>query len=163
MLTLTPQVTDELADSFSKLGTAKAPTPVSDSKMVVVNPDQKVDTPMEIMQTTEASQGTEAYPKTLSVPGGAALNYHEINMLPEVVGNLQLDTRGVKDLLCKEDMHKYEGDEKFNPKSFRSGSSVGHINLLDVTHEVLFAQIGILRELMFDMIPLSRYNHLVRN
>ncbi len=60
-------------------------------------------------------------------------------------------------------MHKYEGNEKFNPKSFKSGSSVGYINLSEVKHEVLFAQIGMLREPMFDVIPLSRNNHLVGN
>ncbi len=84
-------------------------------------------------------------------------------MLPEVVSNLQLDSRSVKDLLQKEDMQKYEGDEKFNPKSFKSGSSVGYINLSKVTPEVLFAQIGMLKELMFHVIPLSMYNHLVGN
>ncbi len=52
-----------------------------------------------------------------------------------------IDTRGVKDLLHKEDMHKYKGDEKFNPKSFKSGSSVWYINHSEVTNEVLFAQI----------------------
>ncbi len=84
-------------------------------------------------------------------------------MLPDVLDDLQLDTRGVKDLLHKEYMHKYEGDEKFNPKSFKSGSSVGYINHSEVTNGVLFAQIRMLRELMFDVIPLSRYNHLVGN
>ncbi len=60
-------------------------------------------------------------------------------------------------------MHKYEGDEKVNPKNFKSGSSVGYIDQSKVTDEVLFAQILMLRELMFDVIPLSRYNHLVGN
>ncbi len=60
-------------------------------------------------------------------------------------------------------MHKYEGDEKFNPKSFKSGSSVGYIDRSAVTDEVLFAQIRMLRELMFNVVPLSRYNHLVGN
>ncbi len=57
VLSLTPRVTDELADSLEKLQNAKAPTTVGDWKMVVVNPDQKVDTPMEIGQMTEASKG----------------------------------------------------------------------------------------------------------
>ncbi len=39
MLSLTPQVSEELANSFSQLGNAKAPTPVGDLKMVVVNPN----------------------------------------------------------------------------------------------------------------------------
>ncbi len=62
-------------------------------------------------------------------------------MLSEIIDNLQLDARGVNDLLHKEDMHKYEGDEKFIPKNFKSCSSVGYINLSAVTNEVLFAQI----------------------
>ncbi len=60
-------------------------------------------------------------------------------------------------------MHKYTGIEKFNPKSFKSGSSVGFIDQNTAPYEVLFAQIRMLRELMFDVIPLSRYDHLVRN
>ncbi len=59
-------------------------------------------------------------------------------------------------------MHKYTGTETFNPKSFQSSSSVGFIELNTVAKEVLFDQIRMLRELMFDVIPLSRYDHLVR-
>ncbi len=61
------------------------------------------------------------------------------------------------------DMHKYTGTAKFNPKSFQSGSSAGFIDRNRATMEVLFAQIRILRELMFYVVPLSRYNHLVGN
>ncbi len=32
-----------------------------------------------------------------------------------------------------------------------------------MTYDVLYAQIRMLRELMFDVVPLSRYNHLVGN
>ncbi len=60
-------------------------------------------------------------------------------------------------------MHKYTGVEKFNPKNFQSGSSVGFIDMNTVTNEVLFAQIRMLRELMFDVVPQSRYDHLVGN
>ncbi len=60
-------------------------------------------------------------------------------------------------------MHKYKGAEKLNPNSFKSGSSVGYIDLTTAPDEVVFAQIRMLRELMFNVIPLSRYNHLVRN
>ncbi len=60
-------------------------------------------------------------------------------------------------------MHKYTGVEKFNPKSFQSGSSVGFIDLNTTTNEVLLAQIRMLRELIFDVIPLSKYDHLVGN
>ncbi len=90
---------------------------------------------------TEASKGAEVDPKMLVVSGIIVPDDHNRSMLPEVLDDLQLDTRGVKDLLHMEDMHKYEGDDKFNPKGFKSGSSVGYINLSDVTNEVLFAQI----------------------
>ncbi len=84
-------------------------------------------------------------------------------MTNEAIDVLHLDIRGVKDCLSKEDMHKYTGVEKFNPKSVQSGSSVGFIDLNTVTNEVLFAQIRMLRELMFDVVLRSRYDHLVRN
>ncbi len=46
---------------------------------------------------------------------------------------------------------KYGGSNKFSPKSFMSGSSVGHINLNAVSKDVLFAQIRMFRELMFSV------------
>ncbi len=151
----------ELADSFKKLGNTTASTMVGDLKIVVIKPDKQADKPMEIGQMTEASKGADIIPKPSIVSDVIVPDDNDRSMLPEVLDNLQLDTRGVKDLLCKEDMHKYEGDEKFNPKSFKSGSSVRYIDRSKVTDEVLFAQIRMLRELMFDVIPLSRYNHLV--
>ncbi len=54
---------------------------------------------------------------------------------------LKIDSQSAKDRLHKDDAHMYKGDEKFNPKSFKSGSSVGYINLNTATEEVLFAQI----------------------
>ncbi len=86
-----------------------------------------------------------------------------ISMTNEVIDVLHLDSRGAKDRLSNEDMHKYTGVEKFKPKSFQSSSSVGFIDLNTVTNEVLFVQIRMLRELMFNIIPLSRYDHPVRN
>ncbi len=56
-----------------------------------------------------------------------------IKMSSFVLDNLQLDSRGAKDRLHKDDAHKYEGDEKFNPKSFKSGFSVEYINLNTAT------------------------------
>ncbi len=85
------------------------------------------------------------------------------SMTNEVIDTLHLDSRGVKDRLANEDMLKYTGVEKFNHKSFQLGSRVGFIDPNAVTNEVLFAQIRMLIELMFDVIPLSRYDHLVRN
>ncbi len=160
---LEPGVTDELAGSFKKLGNATAPTKMGDLKMVVVKPNQKVDTPMEIGQMTEASKCAEVVPKKLVVLGVIVPDDHDRSMLPEVLDDLQLTTRGVKDLPHKDDMHKYESDVKFNPKSFKSGSSVGYNNRSEITNEVLFAQIQMLRELIFNIILLRRYNHLVGN
>ncbi len=85
----------------------------------------------------------------------------ESRMSYTVIDSLQLEMRCKRDLLEKEDMHKNAGDEKFNPKSFKSGSSVGYIDLDTVLYEVKFAQIRMLRELMFDIVHLGRYNHLV--
>ncbi len=65
---------------------------------------------------------------------------------------MQLDSQSAKDQLQKEDRHQYKDDEKFNPKSFKS-----------VPSEDVYGQIGMLKEIMFDVIPLSRYNHLVGN
>ncbi len=85
------------------------------------------------------------------------------NMTNDAIDALHLDFRGEKDRLSIEDMHKYTGTKKFNPKSFQSGSSVGFIDLNTARKEVLFAQIRMLGELMFDVVPLSRYNYLVGN
>ncbi len=78
-------------------------------------------------------------------------------MTNKAIDILHLDSRGAKDRLSNEDMHKYTGMEKFNPKSFQSGSSVGFINLNTVTNEVIFAQIRMLENLcsmsfLLDMI-----------
>ncbi len=59
MLSLTPPMSEELANLFSKLANAIAPTLVGDLKMVVVNPNQKADTLMEIGNMTVASQGAK--------------------------------------------------------------------------------------------------------
>ncbi len=73
-----------------------------------------------------------------------------------MIDNLLLDSRCAKDRLSNEDMHKYTGVEKFNPEGFQLGSIVGFIDLNTQTNEVLFAQIRMPRELMFDVILLSR-------
>ncbi len=56
-------VTDELADSFKKLGKATALTMVGDVKVVVIKPDQQADIQMEIGQTTYTSKGVDIVPK----------------------------------------------------------------------------------------------------
>ncbi len=153
--TPTDPTTDKLADSFMKLG--------SQCAVVNVSSDKEPELPMDM-----------AKPATVSkVPVAGASQYDngifkttdDINksMTNEAIDVLHLDSRGAKDCLSNEDMHKYTCVEKFNPKSFQSGSSVGFIDLNTVTNEVLFAQIRMLRELMFDVVPLSRYDHLVGN
>ncbi len=58
---------------------------------------------------------------------------------------------------------KYMGDVKCNPKSFKSDPTVGYINLDIVSFDLIFAQIRMTKELRFDVLPLSRFNHLVRS
>ncbi len=137
-------ITDKLADLFMKLG--------SQCAIVNVSCDKE---PEVAMDTSKPSQSDSSGIKTAD----------DINksMTNNAIDSLYLDFRGEKDRLSIEDMHKYTGTEKFNPKSFQSGSSVGFIDLNTATEEVLFAQIRMLREHMFDVLPLSRYNHLVGN
>ncbi len=84
-------------------------------------------------------------------------------MNPVVVDILNINTIGNKECLQDSDSHKYEGDVKFNPKSFRSGQSVGYINVDVVSFELLFAQVRMMKELMFNVISLKMYNYLVGN
>ncbi len=71
----------------------------------------------------------------------------------------QYDQGGVK---ITDDINKSMTNKAINVLH-QSGSGVGFINLNTVTKEVLFAQIRMLRKLMFDVVPLSRYDHLVGN
>ncbi len=143
-----PLVTEMLTASFSQHGSAK--------KLVVINPLQEVDTPMEIeVVKSDLNQ--------LAIIGVKSIDDTDKGMSSDVLNNLQLHSRGAKDHLHKDDAHQYEGDEKLNSKSFNSGSSVGYIDLNTATDEVLFAQIRMVKELMFNVIPLIRYNHLVGN
>ncbi len=118
---------------------------------------------METETTTEASKDDQSGLNELAVVGVKSIDDAEKGMTSVVLDDLQLDSRGAKDRLHKDDTYKYKGDEKFNPKSFKSGSSVGYIDLNTTSEEVLFAQIRMLKELMFDVIPLSRYNYIVGN
>ncbi len=149
---LPDHTTDKLADSFMKLG--------SQSAVVNVRSDKEPELPMKSATVSKvsvagASQSDKGFVKPTD----------DINksMTNEAIDVLHLASRGAKDRLSNKDLHKYTGVEKFNAKSFQSGSSVGFIDLNTVTNEVMFAQIRMLRELMFDVIPLSRYDHLVGN
>ncbi len=142
--TPTDPTTDKLADSFMKLG--------SQCAIVNVSSDKE---PEVLMDTSKPCQSDNGCIKTTD-----DINK---NMRNDVIDSLHQDFSGEKDRRSIEDIHKYTGTEKFNPKSFKRGSSVGFIDLNTVTEEVMFTQIRIFREHMFDVIPLSRYNHLVGN
>ncbi len=153
--TPTDPITDKLADSFMKLGSQCAIVNVSSDKEPEVPMDTTKPATVLKVPVTGASQYDNGSVKTTD-----DIN---ISMTNEVIDVLHLDFRGAKDRLSNEDMHKYTGVEKFNPKSFQSGSSIRFIDLNAVTNEVLFAQIRMFRELMFDVVPLGRYDHLVGN
>ncbi len=128
--TLTDPTTDKLADSFMKL----------ESQCAIVNVSSYKETELPMDMAKPAT--------VLKVPVAGASQYDndsiktsdDINksMTNKAIDLLHLDSRGAKDRLSNEDMHKYTGVEKFNPKSFQSGSSVGFIDLNTVTNEVLF-------------------------
>ncbi len=142
--TPTDPTTDKFADSFMKLR--------SQCAIVNVSSDKEPELPMDTLKPGQSDNG-----------GIKTTNDIHKSMTNNAIDALHLDFRGEKDRLPIEDMHKYTGAEKFNPRSSQSGSSVGFIDLNTETKEVLFAQIRMLRELMFDVIPLCRYDHLVGN
>ncbi len=152
---LTHPTTGKLTESFMKLGSL--------STIVNVSSDKEPDVRMEMENPATVSKDTVAVTSQLDQSNVKTTNGIEKSMTNEVIDTLHLDSRGAKDRLSNEDIHKYTGVEKFNPKSFQSGSSVGFIYLKTVTNDVLFAQIRMFRELMFDVITLSRYDHLVGN
>ncbi len=153
--TPTDPTTDKLADSFMKLGSQCAIVNFSSNK----EPELPMDTAKSATVSKVPVAGASQY------DNGSVKTTDDINksMTNEAIDFLHLDSRGSKDCLSNEDMHMYTGVEKFNPKSFQSGSSVGFIDLNTVINEVLFTQIRMLREVMFDVVRLSRYDHLVGN
>lgn len=56
----------------------------------------------------------------------------------DVIDILNLDRISKKECLQDKDHDKYTGYVKFNPESFRSGQSVGYINIEIVSYELLF-------------------------
>ncbi len=143
MLQVTPKATNDLADVFKNLGQNSQLKTLGNYKMKVIYPNQKVDTSMEEGEIEKLSpQGATApAPKKVS---NVKLTFHDdadSGMSAKVIYSLHLDLRGKSNLLKKEDMYKYTGNKKFNPKSFKSGSSVGYIDLDTVPYEVKSAQI----------------------
>ncbi len=101
--------------------------------MVVIKPYQEANTPMETETTIKASKGAEAGLNQLPVIGVRFIDGTDKKMSSQVFDNQQLHSRGAKDRLHKDDMHKYEGDEIFNPKSYQSllwGEVQSHQTLL---------------------------------
>ncbi len=70
---------------------------------------------------------------------------------------------GEKECLQDTDQFKYKAVIKFNPKRFKSGPSVGYISVMDSTFELFFAQVKMSMEQMFDVLPMTRFNHIVGN
>ncbi len=78
-----------------------------DFKMVVVDPKQKVDTSMEEGSSEQSPlQGATAPPQIVSVMKVTQHDDKDKTMKSEVLDILHLDTRGKKDLLHEDDIHK---------------------------------------------------------
>ncbi len=69
-------------------------------------------------------QGAAAPTKIESIVKVTVHDDSDTKIKSDVIDILQLDMRSERNLLKKEDMRKYMGNELFNPKSFKSGSSV---------------------------------------
>ncbi len=106
-----PWVTEMLTESFSQLG--------GDKPTVVMKPLQEVNTLMDTETTTEALKNDESVLDQLAVVGVKSIDDAEKGMTSEVLDNPQLDSRGAKDRLHKDDVYKYKGDEKFNPNELQ--------------------------------------------
>ncbi len=100
-----PLVTEMLTVSFSPLGNTK--------KLVIINLLLEAYTPVETKTTKETSKGVKSIDDT------------DKSISSDVLDNLQLDSRGAKDRLHKDDVHIYEGDEKLNPKSLNQALVFG--------------------------------------
>ncbi len=88
---LTPQVTDDLTDSFGNLGKAKSPKKVIAEKLVVIMPEHQAVTPMDIEKMTEVSKDTKVNPKS-SVSKTKTSDDHERDIKINIIDDLQLDS-----------------------------------------------------------------------
>ncbi len=111
--------TDQLAKQFAKL-IKEPPKPILPvHQMVVIDPSQEVNTPMEkgkLPQTPTGSIATQVIEKIIC---SQLSDDSDMQMNPVIVDILNIDNIQKNDLLHDKDSHKYEGDMKFNPKSFR--------------------------------------------
>ncbi len=125
-----------------------APKYVSEFKMVVIDPSKEVDTPMEEEEKQQTPPKAETAASIFTVVEGSNRNYNtDVKMNPKVIDILLLDNRVKTDRLQDSDSHKYDGTMKFNPKSFKSGQSVGYIDVKAVSYDLLFTQVRMLKEL----------------
>ncbi len=61
------------------------------------------------------------------------------------------------------DFVKYTNKTKFNLKNLTSGLGIGSIFVDDTSFNLLFTQVKIVMNIMFNIIPLSRSVHFVGN
>ncbi len=162
VIPLLPSVTDYLSKEFDKLGQATIPKIISELKMVVVNPPKEVNTPMEEgeVQETPSRDETPA-PISTTVDGSNCTDNVDAQMNPKVIDFLLLDTRSKNDHLQDTDKHLCKGQSTELQVWPECGLHQRRMSCH--SFELLFAQVRMLIELMFDIIPLSRYNHLVGN
>ncbi len=111
---------------------------------------------LQIPPNSDTAQSTEEKAKT-SKPIGDS----NVEMDSDDVSTLIVNLISDKDHLQDNDKAKYTGVTKFNPKSFKSGTSVGYINVRESSFELLFAQVKMAMDKMFTVLRLSRFNHLV--
>ncbi len=122
----TDPTTYKLADSFMKLG--------SQCDIVNISSDMEPELPTDMAKPATVSKVPVA--RASQYDNGSIKTIDDINksMTNKAIDVQHLDSRGAKDLLSNKNMDKYTGVEKFNRKSFQSGSSVGVINLNTVTN-----------------------------
>ncbi len=98
--------------------------------IVVMDPFQEVDTPMEEGEQKQTPSRDETAPHTdENVEALKPDDNSDVKMNPKAVDILNLDTVGKMERLQDANHDKYKGDVKYNTKSFRSGLSVGYINV----------------------------------
>ncbi len=155
--------TDDLAKTFVNL-IAPPKTAMPVYQMVVVDPSKEINTPKEQGDPLQIQSTGETVPPTEEkVEAPKPHDDSDVEMNPAIVDILNLDNIGKKECLQNTDHHKYTSNVMFNPKIFKSGPSIGYINIDIASFELLFAQVRMTMELMFDIIPLSRFNHLLEN
>ncbi len=103
--------TDELANQFAKLskGPPKPILPVY--QMVVVDPSQEVNTPMEEGELPQTLTGSTTTPVKETSTGSLPHDNSDVGVADILnIGNIRKN-----DHLQDKDSHKYEGDVKFHP------------------------------------------------